>query len=279
MRLPSQKIRRAIATLYARTDAGGAAQAEGAKMLIRGGFDPVKTIPKILAAAEMDRVRAAAEGWPRYNAIGPQLKSGLSFPLEVTHTIRGAFAGVTRQRGYEVSEAELLERIELALPACEEFARCLAMRSPYSVTLTGRRDQWLRIKKRLGEAVEDAAETGHVQHYRGVLFEYERAAAFVVGYEQLIEGNRHGEYPLAKLVCWHVMHIWRDIMGGRLSTSYSEEKGPHGPLIECMETMLGVYLPDDDCIQRSTLRSYVDEERKNREHTRGLTSSGSSESA
>jgi hypothetical protein len=175
------------------------------------------------------------------------------FSPEERGAIRASLLGVSRQRGVELSEADLQDRAENALLAHEEFARQVATRKVRS--WTEQRKKMLSLK-------------AHILATYPANIPSEFLAALELVTEQvetcgvLIDANSHGRNSFRSTVCWHIMDVWVRA-GGKLSAKVTAKQGSCGPLIEHLELMhriLKMPVP-----ARITLRKYVSEERRGRE--------------
>jgi hypothetical protein len=177
------------------------------------------------------------------------------FSPEERSAIRASLRGVARQRGVELSEADLRDRVETAILAYEKLAGWLAMRKARGTPLTKQREQMVRLKANMLAAFPTNTPDA-------VLKALDVVEVHITTYGVLIEANSHGRNSFRSLVCGYVMHVWTNA-GGKLSAKVTAEHGSGGPLIEHLELMLRLFKAPVP--QRITLRKYVSSERLGRE--------------
>lgn len=177
------------------------------------------------------------------------------FSPEERGAIRASLRGVARQRGVELSEADLRDRVETAILAYEKLAGWAAMRKTHGIPLTKQREQKVRLKADMLAAFPTNTPDA-------VLKALDVVEVHIATYGVLIEANSHGRNSFRSIVCGYVMHVWTNA-GGKLSAKVTAEQGSCGPLIEHLELMLGIFKVPVPA--RITLRKYVSDERRGRE--------------
>ena len=161
------------------------------------------------------------------------------FTPEERNAIRESLLGIARQRGVNLSEVELHDRVENALLAYEDLAGQMAMGNARWETRQKVRS-WAERRHELEGLKAYIQNTFHSNIPNEVLAMLKMLEAHIESIQTMIDENSHRKDTFRYIVCGEIMNVWVDA-GGKLSASSTEEQGSYGPLIEHLELMFNLF--------------------------------------